>query len=85
MRFSKNSLFHVYYTPHLFFRRFVAHYRSCKIAIFTRRIYFSTGLFAFICLTFIFTDTVELDTEYEKLFQDELCNEVTTPVHKIVN
>ena len=35
-----------------FFRRFAAHCGSCEIATFTHRIYFSTGLFAYICLPF---------------------------------
>ena len=55
-----NVIFEKLIYSHLFFRRFAAHCRSCKIAIFTRRIPFSTGLFACICLRFIFTCTVDL-------------------------
>ena len=42
----------------IIFGRCADHCRSCEIAIFTHCIYFSTGLFAFICLSLSFTCTV---------------------------
>ena len=60
MRFLKNSFFLIYYTSHLFIRRCATHCRSCEIAFFTHHIYFSTGIFAFICLAFIFAYTVTI-------------------------
>ena len=60
MQFSKKSFSRFYHTSHLFFERCAAHCGSCKIAIFTHRIYFSTGFVAFIFLAFIFTYTVPI-------------------------
>ena len=57
MQFLKTFFSNLLYI-YLFLRRFAARCRSCNIIIVTHHIYFSTGFFAFICLTFIFTYTV---------------------------
>ena len=48
------------------FFRFAGHCRSCEIAIFTHRIYFSTGFFAFICVAFSFTHSGKMLNFYLK-------------------
>ena len=61
-----NAIFKKLIFSHLFFRRFAAHYQSCKISVFIYCIYFSiynlfTIYFIFTCLAFIFAYTAAVE------------------------